>query len=103
MNPKLIALQARREILISAAAAQRLAVAQDIAPLRVPLMMADQGLAVVRAVRKHPEWLAGAVVLFAVWRPRGVGSWLLRGWQGWRAVNYWRGIGTAQTKPAPKP
>lgn len=92
MNPKLIALQARREILISAAAAQRIAVAQDIAPMRMPLLMADQGLAVLRVVRKHPEWLAGAVVLLAVWRPRGVGRWVLRGWHTWRAVNLWRGI-----------
>lgn len=84
MNPKLIALQARREILVGAANAQRLALAQEIAPLRAPLALVDQGLAVLRIVRKHPQWLVGAVAVYAVIRPRGIGAWLRRGWVAWQ-------------------
>jgi hypothetical protein len=84
MNPKLIALQARREILVSAAAAQRQTLALEILPLRAPLALVDQGLAVVRTVRQHPQWLVGAVAVYAVIRPRGIGVWLQRGWVVWR-------------------
>jgi hypothetical protein len=84
MNPKLIALQARREILVDAAAAQRQRLVQEIAPLRAPLALADQGLAVLRIVRQHPQWLLGVVAVYAVIRPRGIGIWLQRGWAGWR-------------------
>jgi hypothetical protein len=44
----------------------------------------DQGLAVVRIVRQHPQWLIGAVAVYAVIRPRGIGVWLQRGWVAWR-------------------
>lgn len=84
MNPKLIALQARREILVSAAGAQRIALARDIAPLRAPLALVDQGIAVVRMFRRHPQWLVGAVAVYAVVRPRGLVTWLQRGWMAWR-------------------
>ena len=84
MNPKLIALQARREILVSAAAAQRQTLALEMLPLHAPLALVDQGLAVVRIVRQHPQWLIGAVAVYAVIRPRGIGVWLQRGWVAWR-------------------
>lgn len=83
-NPKLVAIEARRQILIEAAAAQRVALAQDIEPWRAPLALADQGLRVLRIVRQHPQWLIGAVALYALIRPRGVGLWLQRGWVGWQ-------------------
>ena len=83
-NPKLVAIQARRQILIEAAAAQRVALAQDIAPWRAPLALADQGLRVLRIVRQHPQWLIGAIAVYAVFRPRNIGRWLQRGWVGWQ-------------------
>ena len=83
-NSKLIAIQARRQILIEAAAAQRLALAKDIAPWHAPLAIADQGLRVLRIVRQHPQWLLGAVALYAVLRPQNLGVWLQRGWLGWQ-------------------
>ena len=83
-NPKLIAIHARRQILIEAAAAQRLALAQDIAPWQAPLALADQGLRVLHIVRQHPQWLLGAIALYAVLRPRNLGVWLQRGWLGWQ-------------------
>ncbi len=84
MNPKLIALQARREILVEAAAAQRQTLAQEILPLQAPLALVDQGVAVVRIIRQHPQWLIGAVAVYAVVRPRGIVTWLQRGWVAWR-------------------
>jgi hypothetical protein len=84
MNPRLIALQARQALLIEAAAAQRQTLAQQIAPLRAPLALADQGLRVLRIVRQHPHWLVGAVAVYAVVRPRSIGIWLQRGWLAWR-------------------
>ena len=45
MNEKLIRLAERRERLVAQAAAQRMALAQNIEPWRNPLARADQGLA----------------------------------------------------------
>jgi hypothetical protein len=38
----------------------------------------------LRYVRRHPALLAGSALLFAVWRPRGAGLWLQRGWVAWQ-------------------
>lgn len=81
---KLLAIHARRQILIEAAAAQRLALAQDIVPWQAPLALADQGLRVLRIVRQQPQWLIGAIAVYAVFRPRKLGTWLQRGWVGWQ-------------------
>lgn len=83
-NPKLIAIQARRQILVEAAAAQRIALARDIAPWHAPLSLVDQGLRVVLVIRQHPQWLIGAIALYAVVRPQNLGVWLQRGWLGWQ-------------------
>lgn len=83
-NSKLVAIEARRQILIEAAAAQRVALSQDIEPWRAPLALADHGLRVLRVVRRHPQWLIGAVAVYAVFRPRNIGRWLQRGWLGWQ-------------------
>jgi hypothetical protein len=87
MNNKLIRLAERREQLIAAADAQRTVLAQTVAPWRTPLALADQGLAALRYVRQHPEWIAGGVALFVALRPNRVGTWLRRGWLTWQVVN----------------
>jgi len=60
MNKKLILLAERRERLIAQAAAQRMVLAQNIEPWRVPLARADQGLAALRYIKNHPAWVVGA-------------------------------------------
>jgi hypothetical protein len=84
MNEKLAQLAARRKRLIAQAAAQRTALAQGIEPWRMPLAMADQGLAALRYIKSHPAVLIGGVALFAVVRPGGIWKWLRRGWGTWQ-------------------
>ncbi len=91
MNDKLTRLAARREQLIAQTAAQRMALAQSIEPWRTPLVLADQGLTVIRLIKSRPVWLVGAALLLAVLRPVGlrsgrIGKWLRRGWVTWQVV-----------------
>ena len=86
MNGKLIRLAERRERLIAQAAAQRVALAQSIEPWRVPLALADQGLAALRYIKRNPAWIVGGVVLLAALRPGRAGKWLRRGWVTWQIM-----------------
>jgi len=40
------------------------------------------------ALRRHPEWVAGGIVVLVVVRPRFVWKWAQRGIVGWRI---WKG------------
>ena len=91
MNKKLIRLAERRERLVTRAAEQRVALAQNIEPYRVPLALADRGLYALRYLRSHPEWLVGVVVLLVALRPGRVGKWLGRGWVTWQMMYTLRG------------
>lgn len=82
----------RRKRLIAQAAAQRTALAQCIEPWRAPLARVDQGLNLLRVIKRHPVWMVGGVVLFAALRPVRVGKWLRRGWVAWRMVRGLRGV-----------
>ena len=84
MNQKRAQLAERRQQLIAQAAAERSALAQNLEPWRARLALVDQGVSAVRYVRRHPALLAGGALLFAVLRPRRVGSWLQRGWVVWQ-------------------
>lgn len=84
MNENLIRLAERRERLITQAAAQRIALAQNIEPWRIPLARADQGLAALRYIKSHPAWIVGGTVLLAALRPGRVGKWLQLGWITWQ-------------------
>ena len=84
MNRKRNRLVERRERLVAQAAAQRLALARDMDRWRTPLALADQGVAAVRYIRLHPQWLIGPILLLAVVRPRRVGRWLGSSWVSWR-------------------
>jgi hypothetical protein len=87
MNKKLIRLAERRERLVTRAAEQRVVLAQNIEPYRLPLALADRGLYALRYIKSHPEWLVGVVVLLAALRPGRVGKWLGRGWVTWRMMS----------------
>jgi hypothetical protein len=91
MNDKLTQLAERRERLVAQAAAQRMALAQNIEPWRIPLARIDQGLAAMRVIKRHPAWIVGSVVLFAVLRPVRVVKWLRRGWVVWQMLPRLRG------------
>lgn len=87
MSDKLIRLAERRERLIAQAAAQRMALAQNIEPWRGPLALADQGFAALRFIKSHPAWILGGAALLAALRPRNAGKWLRRGWVTWQIIN----------------
>ena len=91
MNEKLARLAERRERLVAQAAVQRMALAQNIEPWRIPLARADQGLAALRFIRRHPALIAGGGVLVAVLRPARIWKWLRRGWVTWWIVHDLRG------------
>jgi len=91
MNEKSSRLAERRERLVAQAAAQRMALAQNIEPWRLPLARADQGLAALRYIKSHPAWIVGGAVLLAIVRPGRAGNWLARGWVTWKMVQKLRG------------
>jgi len=91
MNKKLIRLAERRERLVTRAAEQRVVLAQNIEPYRIPLALADRGMNALRYIKHHPEWIIGGVVLLAALRPGRVGKWLGRGWVTWQMMYTLRG------------
>lgn len=86
MNDKLIHLAKRRERLIANAEAQRTALAQNVESWRRPLMLADQGLAAIRFVKRHPFWTGSVVFLLTALRPGRIGEKLRRGWIAWQVI-----------------
>jgi len=91
MNEKLLRLAERRERLVAQAAAQRMALVQNIEPWRIPLARVDQGLAALRVIKSHPALLIGGGILLAALRPGRVWKWLRRGWVAWQMVRELRG------------
>ncbi|MDD2915226.1 MAG: YqjK family protein [Gallionella sp.] len=84
MNEKLTCVAERRERLIAQAAAQRLALAQNIEIWRLPLARADQGLAALRYIRRHPAWVFGLTALLVALLPGRGGKWLQLGFAAWQ-------------------
>ena len=84
MNQKLTRLAERRRRLVAQAAAQRTALAHNVAPWRSRLALVDQGVAVFRFIGRHPALMVGAALVLAALRPRRAGKWLQRGWLVWQ-------------------
>lgn len=84
MNQKMTQLAERRGQLVAQAAAQRTALARDLEPWRARLAVADKGISIIGHVGRNPALIAGAVLLFAAFRPRRIGTWLQRGWMVWQ-------------------
>lgn len=99
MNGSLVRLADRRARLVEQAEMQRRTLSQDIEPWRTPLAFVDQGLDGLRYVRRHPEWIAGGLILLAMLRPRRFVKWLGRGWVSWRVAHKLSNMyATVQTK-----
>lgn len=86
MNRKLRRIHEKRELLIARAAAQRSTLGLEIEPWRVPLAVADQGLAALRFIRSHPTWMVGGAVALGLLRPRNLGKWLGRALLSWQLL-----------------
>lgn len=74
----------RRERLRVRSAELRLRAGLEAQVLAPPLALADQVRAGVQWLREHPEWPLGALVVFAVLKPRRVFRLARRAWWGWR-------------------
>ena len=61
--------------------------AHESQPLQHPLALGDQVRDGVRWLKAHPLWIAGAVALPLILRPRRAAGWGVKLWWGWRA---WR-------------
>ena len=87
MNKKLLKLGQRRERLVLDAAKQRVQLAQAVEVWREPLALADQGLAAISYIKKHPILIAASsAVLVRLLRKSFIGKWLGRGMMAWRLV-----------------
>lgn len=87
MNEKLLKLAQRREHLVLEAAKQRVQLAQAVEVWREPLALAEQGLAAIRLIKKHPILMAtSTAVLVRLVRKSFMGKWLGRGMMAWRLV-----------------
>ena len=87
MNEKLLKLARRRENLVLEAAKQRVQLAQAVEVWREPLALAEQGLAAISFIKKHPILMAASTaVLVRLVRKSFMGKWLGRGIMAWRLV-----------------
>ena len=87
MNEKLLKLAQRREHLVLEAAEQRVQLAQAVDAWRAPLALAEQGLAAISFIKKHPILMAASTaVLVRLVRKSFMGKWLGRGMMAWRLV-----------------
>lgn len=84
MNHTLTQLAERREHLLALIAAQRTALAQDMATWHAPLALADHGVAALRYIRRHPALSMGGILVIAALRPHHAGKWMMRAWLLWQ-------------------
>ena len=83
-------LMQKRSVLLAQIAAERAALAQQGAALRPAALVIDKVSAGVRYVHTHPEILMLPAAILALWRPRGVMSFAVKGLGFWRILQGWR-------------
>ena len=84
---KLDDILSRKARLVERIGHQRQRLATDILALQPLFSVADRGVALVRTLRCHPEWLAAGAGIVLALRPRRTLSWLRRGlviWRTWK-------------------
>lgn len=84
------ALRQKRIALIAQIAAERDTLAQQGAALRPAAQMIDKVGAGMRFIRQHPSVLVLPITILALWRPRRLLSFALRGYGVWRLVQMGR-------------
>jgi len=84
MNEKLFVLTRQRGELLARIAAQREQLADEIGEeWQVPLTLADQGLAAVRYLRRHPLLIAAVMAVY-IFRRRSAAGIVLGAWRVWK-------------------
>ena len=87
---KLEDILARKARLVERIAHQRQRFAAESLALQPVFSAADRGVALVRTMRSHPEWLAAGAGIVLALRPRRTLSWLRRGLVAWRTWKWAR-------------
>lgn len=85
----------RRAELVALNAAQRAELSGACLAWRVPLAVADRGVAAWRFAKRHQGLVAGMGIMLAVVRPFRTLKWLKSGWKLWR---FYRGVKAAAGK-----
>ena len=88
MNRRLGEIEAKRARLIERAARERAHVAQTLQSWAQPLGFVDRCLGAVRFVVSRPPLVAGAMLVFALLRPRRALKWARRAWGLWRSYGW---------------
>ena len=88
MNQRLVAIEAKRTRLIERAAREREDVAQTLQSWSQPLGFVDRCLGALRYVISHPPLVAGAMLVFALLRPRLALKWARRAWGTWQGYRW---------------
>lgn len=91
MNEQMLAVMQRRSELLAKIDAQREQLTRAGVRWRMPLALADQGLAVWRFMRARPVLVAGVTALL-VWRRRGAVGAIKLGWRAWKGYRYLTGL-----------
>lgn len=89
ISSRLPALARRRQYLQQQVAQQRTTLANDVRPLLPLLSAIDSGRQVRDWIRGHPGLSLGAVIVFAILKPRFAFRWVRRSfllWQMWRRI-----------------
>ncbi len=88
MKQRLGAIEAKRARLVERAARERADVAQTLHSWAQPLGIVDLCLAAVRFVIARPPLVAGAMLVFALLRPRRAFIWARRAWGIWQGYRW---------------
>ena len=82
-------IRAKRAQLLARAAVERERISAQLRAWEAPLALVDRSVAAARYIRRNPQWIIGAAIVFAVLRPRRAFAWARRGLIAWRA---WRWV-----------
>jgi hypothetical protein len=102
MNTRLREIKLRKQLLVSRAAAQRGEIAAIAEMWRGPLQLAENAMAVVRALRLHPAvtMLIESLLVAAAFRHHGtLLKWSGRSFVGWEMYRAVREVWPRQRRP----
>lgn len=84
MNARLTTIARRRAALVAQVAAQRTELDRLMRPWRMPLALADRGMALARRLRAHPFAIGVGVALLTRMGHGRLGAWAARIWTVWQ-------------------
>ena len=88
MNQRLFAIEAKRARLLERAAREREDMARTLQSWSQPLAFVDLCLGALRYFFSSPPLVAGAVLAFALLRPRRALKWAQRAWGLWQGYRW---------------